>query len=207
MTVKLVTVGRRSTVAAEARVEAIKRQEDEVKAEAAPEDAAADINDELDIQLDEDVSSQLPKHATLNVAIVLHLFALRALLPPGKTCALDCSAMKSCGKDTCCLSATLRKRCPGFCTERWKGGCICRMTSLTYSWTMTVQPQALLKRRLQPLPWTTRHSPSPSSSSRHSRHSSTWSRARTGMCGPGWSSPVRRHPGQRMPCWKRMSRA
>ena len=72
MTVKLVTVGRRSTVAAEAHVEVIKRQEDEVKAEAAPEDAAADINDELDIQLDEDVSSQLPKHATLNVAIVLH---------------------------------------------------------------------------------------------------------------------------------------
>ena len=89
-------------------------------------------------------------------------------------------------------------------TEREKAGCVCRMTSLTSSWTMTVQPQALLKRRLQLLRWTARHSPS---SSRHSRHSSTWYRGHTGMCAPGWSSLVRRHPDQRMPCWRRTSRA
>ena len=45
-----------SLLAAEARVEVVKQQEDGVKAEDAPENAAAEDNDELDIQLDEDVS-------------------------------------------------------------------------------------------------------------------------------------------------------
>ena len=44
---------------AEARIIAVKKRDDGVKAQDALEDAAAEDNDELDIQLDEDVSLQL----------------------------------------------------------------------------------------------------------------------------------------------------
>lgn len=44
---------------AEAHITAVKQQEDGMKAQDAPEGAAAEDNDELDIQLDEDVSLQL----------------------------------------------------------------------------------------------------------------------------------------------------
>ena len=54
----LATGSRRSTVAAEAHVEVVRQKEDGVKPEDATEDAAAENNDELDIQLDEDVSPQ-----------------------------------------------------------------------------------------------------------------------------------------------------
>lgn len=55
-----------SLLAAEARVEVVKQQEDGVKAEDAPENAAAEDNDELDIQLDEDVSLHLSSEHSLH---------------------------------------------------------------------------------------------------------------------------------------------
>ena len=48
--------GWRQFSAAELHVKAVKQQDGGVKAEIVPEDAAAEDNDELDIQLDEDVS-------------------------------------------------------------------------------------------------------------------------------------------------------